>query len=165
MPESYIGPVVQNEINEVMGSTPAWMLRCGALLLALTILLLFSLSVVIQSPDVMEGRVEIQAAGNRHTVTATLPVYGSGKIKAGQPVYVIMDKYPREEFGELPGTVVATPVQGAGLEATVSIALNSGFKSTNGHILDPGARASGRCTIVVGKASMMGRLLPFKKQH
>jgi hypothetical protein len=154
----------KNEINEVMGSTPPWMLRCGILLLVLTVGLLGTLSIMIQYPDVMEGQVEIRSAGDHYSVTATLPVYGSGRIKAGQAVYVSMDKYPREEFGELQGTIITSPVQGAGQDARVQITLNSGLKSSNGHTLDPGARASGHCTIVIGKAPLLAKLLPLKKR-
>jgi len=162
MPE-HTASIEKNEINEVMGSTPPWMHRCGILLLVLTVGLLGTLSLMIQYPDVMEGRVEIRPAGDHYSVMATLPVYGSGRIKAGQAVFVSKDKYPREEFGELPGTVISNPVQGTGQDATVQITLNGPLKSTNGHTLDPGTRASGRCTIVIGKAPLLAKLLPLKK--
>lgn len=161
MPESNITSRTNNEINEVMGGTPSWMLRYGSLLLLFTVILLLSLSVMIQYPDVIEGRVEIRPAGNAYSVTATLPVYGTGKIRPGQQVYVKMDKYPREEFGELIGTVVAKPVQRTPGEVTVAIALTAGLKSTRGSMLDPGSWASGQCTVVTGKEALLAKLLPL----
>ena len=164
MPELQIASRTNNEINEVMGGTPSWMLRYGSLLLLLTVALLLSISVMIKYPDVIEGRAEIRPSGNTHTVTATLPVYGTGRIRPGQQVYIKMDKYPREEFGELIGTIVSKPVQRTAGEAIVIIALTAGMKSTRGNVLDPGSWASGHCTVVTGKEILLAKLLPLKKQ-
>jgi len=162
MPDLPIVTRANNEINEIMGSTPSWMFRYGSLLLLLTVVLLLSLSVMIRYPDVIEGRVEIRPAGSSYLVTATLPVYGTGRIRPGQQVYVRMDKYP-QEFGELPGTVASNPVQQRSGEATLTIALTAGMKSTRGNILDPGAWASGHCSIVTGRERLLAKLLPLKK--
>lgn len=163
MPELQIASRTNNEINEVMGGTPSWMLRYGSLLLLLTVALLLSLSVMIKYPDVIEGRVEIRPAGNTYTVTATLPVFGTGRIRPGQQVYVKMDKYPREEFGELLGTIASKPLQRTADEATVTITLTTGMRSTRGNILDPGSWASGHCTVVTGREVLLAKLLPLNK--
>lgn len=164
MPDLAIVTSANNEINEVMGSTPSWMFRYGSLLLLLTVILLLSLSVIIRYPDVIEGRVEIRPAGSSYLVTATLPVYGTGRIRPGQQVYIKMDKYPREEFGELPGTVVSIPEQRSTGEATLRIALTAGMKSTRGYLLDPGGWASGHCSIVTGRERLLAKLLPLKNK-
>lgn len=163
MPELPITSRANNEISEVMGSTPSWMFRYGSLLLLLMVVLLLSLSVMIRYPDVIEGSVEIRPAGSTYLVTATLPVYGTGRIRPGQQVYIKMDKYPREEFGELPGRVVSKPVQRSAGEAIVTIALTAGMKSTRGNIFDPGAWASGHCSIVTGREVLLAKLLPLRK--
>lgn len=158
MPDLDITSSANNEISEVMGSTPSWMFRYGSVLLLLTVVLLLSLSVMIRYPDVIEGRVEIRPAGSTYLVTATLPVYGTGRIRPGQQVYIKMDKYPREEFGELPGRVVSIPVQHNANEATLTIALTAGMKSTRAKMLQPGAWASGHCSIVTGRQVLLMKL-------
>ncbi|KAA2240188.1 hypothetical protein F0L74_28900 [Chitinophaga agrisoli] len=145
--------------DEVLGEKPVWFIRYGNLILLIMVLGCLSFTAIIHYPDVMQGRVEIRHAANAYTVTARLPVYGAGKIVPGQRVYIILDKYPAAEFGELLATVTDKPVQDTTGMVTVKLRLSTGLQSTRGQTVGPDEWATGACSIVVSKERVFKKLL------
>ena len=154
-------PVNQTDTlqEEVLGNKPAWFIRYGNTLLLIIVLACGSFAAIIHYPEVMEGKVLIQHNPDGYMITARMPVYGTGKIKPGQQVYITLDKYPAPEFGELLATVKAAPVQDTTGMTMVQLSLTAGLQSSRGKTLEAGQCATGACNIVIAKERIIKKLL------
>jgi hypothetical protein len=162
------------EVNEVLGSTPSFFVRAGnALLLGMAAIILV-LSAVITYPRVMEGKVtvipkkrslitspasESTATPANYTVWIYMPPYGTGRIQPGQQVHINLERFPKDEFGELTARVISPPRYDSTGYAIVEATLTN-MATTFGYQPDIGAGASGISFIVTGRKSLLSELLP-----
>lgn len=238
MPQSTIPhSTVNDEVNEVLGSTPGFFVRLGNTLLLAIVAIALGLSAIITYADTIEGSAVIFPyksaqvfspgtetrlsalflkngdtvaagtnllaltdinSGKTDTITAAVsgvvffqrllslnePVdadklllhiqdisgrykvqiitnrYGSGKIQTGQPVLISLDKFPREEFGQLEASVVSLPVIDSAGNARVEAVLTKDMVTTYGRHADIGTGAHGISAIITGRKSFFSKLFP-----
>ncbi|THU34979.1 HlyD family efflux transporter periplasmic adaptor subunit [Niastella caeni] len=102
----------------------------------------------------------IQDLSGRYKVKIRTSHYGSGKIHKGQKVYISLDKFPRDEFGELTARVISNPFSDSLGVVLVDAVLTKDIATTYGRHPDLGLGAAGTASIVTGRKSFFSRLFP-----
>lgn len=93
----------------------------------------------------------------------TLPVNGSGKIKAGQQVNIKLFEYPYLEFGMLKAKVLMKSFTADGRYCIVKVGIPNGLHTTTGKNLEFAGKLSGTAEIITENVSLFRRLFsPLK---
>jgi hypothetical protein len=117
-----------DEVNEMLGKVPSWIVRWGISLMAFTLLILVVVSLYIKIPETVRADITMTlakssadkrvSAMHKNFLMGCLYVSSSELlvIKKGQPVCVKVDSYPYMSYGVLKGWVyhVCDSVQGKG---------------------------------------------------
>ena len=94
----------------------------------------------------------------------SMPISNSGKVKVGQPVYIRLDNYPWQEFGQLRGVVQSISPVPQEVKYAVEVALPEGLKTGYGRQLDWRQEMQGQASIVVEDMRLLERLFyQFRK--
>lgn len=95
-----------SEVEELLGTPPGWLSRCGSGMFLLIIVVALSLLSFIKYPQIIEGPVYIEI-DNQDSIFTTIeiPINQSGYIKVGQMVQIQVDNFPNANFGFLEGRV------------------------------------------------------------
>ncbi|GAA0304440.1 HlyD family efflux transporter periplasmic adaptor subunit [Psychrosphaera haliotis] len=83
---------------------------------------------------------------------------GLGKVEKGQKVYIELDYFPANEFGQLIGYVSSISMDPDNDEYLVKILLPQQLKTTYGKLIKPAKFYSGNAKIILKEKSLLGRL-------
>ena len=157
------------EVQEIMGHVPHWILRWGITVIALVVAGLLAGSWFFRYPDTLSAPVTIMPSAHPMG-EALLPPYGIGKIKPGQKVIVRLQNYPDSEFGFVNGEVksVACLPDKRGL-FHVTISFPHGMVTSYGQVVPNTWQLIGTAEIIVKDKRLIenlihpiGRVLPSK---
>ncbi|MDR0294914.1 MAG: hypothetical protein LBH91_01810 [Prevotellaceae bacterium] len=95
------------EVQEILGRPPHWLIRCGITVIFTAIAILFIGSYFFKYPEIITAPIEVTIENlsiDSDSVTCFkgkiyLPPQGTGKIKTGQIVNVKLDNFPYMEYG------------------------------------------------------------------
>lgn len=152
------------EVQEIMGRVPPWILRWGITVIGIVMLILFIGACLFSYPETISGHVVIrrQPSGGQAPVGyATLPPARYGEVRAGQDVKVRTEIYPESEFGSIMGKVaaIATEPDHDG-NYPIQIAFPHGLVTTYGTRLPQGWTITGTAEIVVEDKRLIETFVP-----
>lgn len=93
------------EVQEIMGNVPPWILRWGILAIAFVTVMFFAVCYLFRLPETIDGNAII--AISKNNIIAKMLVVDSkvSKIKIGQEVKISLDRYPSSRYGYIIGFV------------------------------------------------------------
>jgi hypothetical protein len=104
--------------------------------------------------------LHIQDLSGQYKVQISTGRYGYGKIHTGQEVYLSLDKFPRDEFGELKARIISKPFPDSGGAVQVDAVLTKDITAIYGRQPDIGLGAAGTASIITGRKSFISGLFP-----
>jgi hypothetical protein len=156
------------EVQEIMGRMPPWILRSGITLIALLVLGAFVGAWFFRYPEVIPARVVLMQSSytvratmpqqSSYTVKGTMPASGAWKVKTGQKALIRLTAYPYEEYGLLQGTVMFTEANVADTNFQVSISLDHLLHTTTGKEIPVQPRLDGTAEIMTEDKSVLQRM-------
>ena len=146
------------EVQEIMGRMPPWILRSGITLIAVLVLGAFVAAWFFRYPEVISAKVVITHQQSSYTVKGTMPAEGAWKVKTGQKVLIRLIAYPYEEYGLLQGTVMLTEANVADTDFQVSIHLDDLLHTTTGKDIPVQPRLDGTAEIMTEDKSVLQRM-------
>lgn len=156
--------VRSEEVQEIMGKMPPWILRSGITLIGILVLGAFVAAWFFRYPEVIPARVVITPQQSSYVVKGSMQASGAGKVKAGQKVLIRLTAYPYEEYGLLQGTVMFAEANVADTNFQVNIHLDHLLQTTTGKEIPVQPRLDGTAEILTEDKSvlqrMFGRLWP-----
>jgi hypothetical protein len=75
-------------------------------------------------------------------------------------VYLSLDKFPRDEFGELKARIISKPFPDSGGAVQVDAVLTKDITAIYGRQPDIGLGAAGTASIITGRKSFISGLFP-----
>lgn len=105
----------------------------------------------------------ITPISNGYTIKANLPIYKSGKVKAGQKVLIKLQEYPFEEFGMLRGYISSITPTILDSAYGLNISLDNGFTTTLNQQISPKPTITGTVDIITNNKNLLQRL--FEKTY
>lgn len=94
------------DLRELLDMPPSWLWRGGLFLILSTILIIFSLSVFIRYPEVLQTPLEFDIDQEGYYGTILLPHTTLSKVKEQQKVSIKIRTYPYQGYNELTGKIV-----------------------------------------------------------
>lgn len=104
--------------------------------------------------------LHFQDLSRQYKVQISTDRYGYGKIHPGQEVYLSLDKFPRDEFGELKARIISKPFPDSSGGVQVDAVLTKDITAIYGRQPDIGLGAAGTASIVIGRKSFISGLFP-----
>jgi multidrug efflux pump subunit AcrA (membrane-fusion protein) len=104
--------------------------------------------------------LHIQDLSRQYKVQISTGRYGYGKIHPGQEVYLSLDKFPRDEFGELTARIISKPFSDSSGTLVVDAVLTKDILALYGRQPDIGLGAAGTASIITGRKSFISGLFP-----
>ncbi|GAA3952155.1 biotin/lipoyl-containing protein [Hymenobacter algoricola] len=116
---------------------------------------------IVEAPAAPGGRVVLRlrptAHARRSTITLAAPL--GRRVRVGQRVLISLNAFPSNKFGQLTGHVVR-PAQPAGAnQATVTVVLDQGYRSTHGTLLPVAGLSQGTAQIITTDKHVLEHLL------
>ncbi len=90
------------EVQELMGQVPPWILRWGIMLIGVLMAGLLTGSYFFRYPETLNAAVIVPPM-EPPVGYACIPPTGAGKLKTGQTVKVRLENYPDTEYGYVAG--------------------------------------------------------------
>lgn len=156
------------EVQEIMGRMPPWILRSGITLIALLVLGAFVAAWFFRYPEVIQARVVLMSSSytvratvaeqSPYIVKGTMPAAGAWKVKSGQKALIRLTAYPYEEYGLLQGTVMFAEANMADTNFQVSISLDHLLHTTTGREIPVQPRLDGTAEIMTEDKSVLQRM-------
>ncbi|PSL48030.1 hypothetical protein CLV51_102890 [Chitinophaga niastensis] len=150
--------VRSEEVQEIMGKMPPWIVRSGITLIGILVLCAFGSAWFFRYPEVVPANVVITPYMQTYAVRGDVAAADTWKIKAGQKVLIKLTAYPYDEFGMLQGTV--TSRAGVMTDSTfyVEIKLDNNLFTSTGKEIPPQFRLEGKAEILQEDRSILQRL-------
>jgi HlyD family secretion protein len=111
----------------------------------------------VRSGDEVLAIVPVEAGAPIGKVA--LPISRAGSVQVGQQVFIRLDNYPSEQFGQLKGQIAAISPVPLGGRYAVEVALPDGLVTTFGEHLSYQQEMQGQAEIVVEDLRVIDRLL------
>ncbi|NSL90933.1 hypothetical protein [Chitinophaga solisilvae] len=146
------------EVQEIMGRMPPWIIRSGITLIGVLFLCAFAGAWFFRYPDSVPAEVLITAEGNSWEVRGFIAEEGVWRIKPGQKVLIRLTAYPYEEYGLLPATVASHAVVLPDSHFQVNIQLDQALKTNSGRQVPPQPMLKGTAEILTEDMSVLQRL-------
>jgi hypothetical protein len=146
------------EVQEIMGRMPPWILRSGITLIALLVLAAFVAAWFFRYPEVVSANVVMLQDHSSYIVQGAMPASGAWKVKSGQKALIRLTAYPYEEYGLLQGTVQLTRANVADTNFQVSIRLDHQLFTTTGKEIPVQPRLDGTAEIMTEDKSVLQRM-------
>jgi hypothetical protein len=152
------------EVQELMGQPPSWILRWGCTLVAFIFLSLVAGTCFIRHPDTLQASIVI-SVGSQLQGQVTLSAKGAGKAKCGQAVKVRLENYPDAEFGFVQGRVDSiSPEFDERGNYQLFVSFPNGLTTNYGHQLPLTMQLVGSAEIIIeDKLLIEDFLQPIKK--
>lgn len=147
--------VRSDEVQEIMGKMPPWIIRSGITLIGILFLCAVAGAWFFRYPEVIPATVVITP----QQVQADIAAAEAWKAQAGQKVLIKLTAYPYEEFGMLQGTVNAPATAATDTSFRVTITLDHALLSTTGKEIPRQPRLLGTAEIMTADKSVLQRLL------
>jgi len=152
------------EVQELMGRTPSWILRYGISVIAFTIFLLIGGSYFLWYPETLSCSIVVNIKKDRNISTcnmigyATIPPEGIGKLKINQDAKVFLDELPENDYGYLKGKIksISYMSNSHGYYSAV-ISFPQGNKTVSGVAIPPLPKMRGTVDIVICKRRLIVR--------
>jgi multidrug efflux pump subunit AcrA (membrane-fusion protein) len=93
-----------------------------------------------------------------YVASATLPLYGAGKVKRGQKVIIKLSAYPYQEFGTLEGKIETISSIALDTAYSVEIKLINGLTTTRKKIIPAQAQLTGMAEVLTNDKNILERL-------
>ncbi|HBB92739.1 MAG: hypothetical protein A2X22_04520 [Bacteroidetes bacterium GWF2_49_14] len=148
----------QEELREILGIVPPWIVRWGTVLIAMVILTLLIGAAWFRYPDRISSQV-VLTASNPIKGELFLSVKDAGKVKIGNRVVLHIDNYPYMQYGMVKGTVEQISLWPEAEYYRVEISLPEGMKSTYKKELVFSKNMTGQAQIITDKMSLLVRIL------
>ena len=168
------------EVQEIIGKPPHWILSWGITLLLIIVLMVFAGSYFFRYPDVIAGEIMLTCDNDPSNLDSDdsvnlnrafdpsrpgriwgklrIPVSGSGKVKAGQRVNIKLLNYPFMEFGALQGRITKiSPIQQE-KSYLAEVILPNGLVTTYGKKLAYLSGMSGSAEIITAERRLIERI-------
>jgi hypothetical protein len=146
------------EVQEIMGKMPPWILRSGISLIGILVLAAFTAAWFFRYPEVIPAHVVITPQEKSYVVKGSMAPAGAWKVKAGQKVLIRLTAYPYEEFGLLQGAVVSAAANTADTNFLVNISLDQQLRTTTGREIPAQYRLDGAAEIMTEDKSVLQRM-------
>lgn len=144
-------PIRDENVQEILSSTPRWMIRWGNLLFLFLVLLILFLSWLIKYPDTVSDSILItKSKDNKNYIgIITSKKYAFQKVEAGQKVHISLLVYPETENGILEGVVDTVYWNKQSKEYVSKIKLSTGLETTYGVKLNPETNLKALAKIII----------------
>lgn len=156
---SSLTEVRSEEVQEIMGKMPPWMVRSGITLIAVAVVLALIGAWFFRYPDVLPMPVRVTPQQQLFLVKGYIPAADAWRVKAGQQVMLRLTAYPSDTYGLLPGTVMADAVAETDSSFLVEVKLTQGMLSTAGKQIPRQPVLTGTAEIMTDDKSLLQRIL------
>lgn len=146
------------EVQEIMGKMPPWILRSGITLIGILVLSAFVAAWFFRYPEMIPAQITITPQPPAYKVSGNMAADGAWKVKSGQKVLIRLTAYPYEEYGLLQGRVIASMANAADSNFRVTIALDRQMITTTGKIIPAQPRLDGTAEIMTEDKSVLQRI-------
>ncbi|WP_212005505.1 hypothetical protein [Chitinophaga sp. HK235] len=154
-----LAEVRSEEVQEIMGKMPPWIIRSGISLIGVLIVGAFVWAGYFRYPDVLPLQVRITPGAQALVVQGNIPAAEAWRVKTGQPVMLRLAAYPADTYGLLPGTVTAEAVAVNDSSFRVDIRLSQGMRSTTGQEIPSQPVLTGTAEIMTADQSVLQRIM------
>ncbi|RBL89553.1 putative HlyD family type I secretion protein [Chitinophaga flava] len=151
--------VRSEEVQEIMGKMPPWIIRSGITLIGVLIAGAFVWAGYFRYPDVLPLQVRITTDAQAPVVQGNIPAGDAWRVKAGQPVMLRLAAYPADTYGLLPGTVTTEAIAVSDSSFRVDIRLTQGMRSTTGREIPSQSVLTGTAEIMTADQSVLQRVM------
>ncbi|ASZ14324.1 hypothetical protein KTO58_02275 [Chitinophaga pendula] len=152
--------VRHNEVQEIMGKMPSWIVRRGISGIGILVLLVLAGAYYFHYPDILTSQVTItrQPQAARYSATGTIAGQRSGLVIPGQQVQIKLSAYPYTEYGMLKGIVKSCAPSPTDSTFLLDIQLPQGLYTTAGKTLPNQGMLNGNAEIFLEDKNMLLRL-------
>ncbi|MBC9934224.1 hypothetical protein [Chitinophaga qingshengii] len=151
--------VRSEEVQEIMGKMPPWMVRSGITMIAVIMVVGLAGAWFFRYPDVLPMPVRITMQAQSPEVRGRIPAAEAWRVKAGQPVMLQLTAYPPDTYGLLRGTVTTSAVAETDSSFGVTVQLTQGMLSTTGKQIPRQPVLTGTAEIMTDDKSLLQRIL------
>ncbi|OMP81119.1 hypothetical protein [[Flexibacter] sp. ATCC 35208] len=148
------------EVQEIIGRVPSWVIRRGITAIAFGVLIVLAGGAFIRLPDTIPSSVwltrRVTGGDTTYLVKALISRYKSGKVQPGQEVLLKFAEYPFEEYGSLKARVTTIKAQDSVYMA--DLRLEKGLYTTRRQWLDYRGEMEGVGEIMVDEKSVLQRI-------
>lgn len=156
---SSLTEVRSEEVQEIMGKMPPWMVRSGITMIAVMVVLALTGAWFFRYPDVLPMPVRVMPQEQSFRVQGHIPAAEAWRVKAGQQVMLRLTAYPSDTYGLLPGTVTSGAVAETDSSFRVDVQLTQGMLSTTGKQIPQQPVLTGTAEIMTDDKSLLQRIL------
>ncbi|QJB32478.1 HlyD family efflux transporter periplasmic adaptor subunit [Chitinophaga oryzae] len=156
---SSLTEVRSEEVQEIMGKMPPWMVRSGITMIGIAMVLALTGAWFFRYPDVLPMPVRVTPQERSFIVQGHIPAADAWRIKAGQQVMLRLTAYPSDTYGLLPGTVTSDAVAETDSSFRVEVKLTQGMLSTSGKQIPVQPVLTGTAEIMTDDKSLLQRIL------
>ncbi len=154
----------QEELRDILGIVPPWIVRWGTVLIAIVILTLLIGAAWFRYPDRISSQV-VLTSSNPIKGKLFLPVKDAGKVKIGNSVVLHFDNYPYMQYGTVKGTVARVSLVPESKHYCVEIDLPEGLKTNYKKDLAFSQNMTGQGQILTDSKSLLVRIFePVRSQ-
>ena len=152
------------EVQELMGQVPHWILRWGIVLTGLLLAGLLTGSYFFKYPDVLNASITIPVSEGIRGY-ASLPATGAGKLQEGQIVKVRLANFPDAEYGYVTGRLDSiAPVPDPNGNHRLVISFPRGLLTNYGIALPLTMQLTGSAEIITKEKRLIENLIqPIQK--
>ncbi len=150
------------EVQDLLGRVPSWIIRNGMIIVVIVLLILFSGSWMFKYPDIIPAPVVVALDVNDSTKfkgLVKLRQNFAGKVKVGQQVNLKFVTYPYMEFGLLKGVVNKISSIPTGDYYALEVGLPDKLISTYGKRFDFRHELIGTAEIITEDQNLLERIL------
>ena len=148
------------EVQEIMGNVPPWILRWGVLAIAFVTMMFFAGCYLFRLPETIDGNAII--AISKNNIIAKMLVVDSkvSNIKIGQEVKISLDRYPSSRYGYIIGFVNSiSEIPNRDNEYTIWIRLPHRLVTDANVDIPLKTIQRGKSKIIIGNVRLINRLV------
>ena len=145
-------------VDEIIGKPPSWIVRRGIIIVIVIIALVFAGASLIHYPDIVKGKVSIEAMPTgKYLAVSRLDYDMSYRVKIGQKAIIRLKDHKYDNDGHLVATVSGVENEMDSV-AVVQLSLDKGLATSKGKLILPDSRLGGDLQIIGEKHTLLQRL-------
>lgn len=161
-------------VNEILTSTPNWIVRWGVSVIFILLLIMTGLSYLIRYPNILISKItltEIKPTQkfNEHKFgliakrqqiigKCVVPILKTNELTVGQVVNIKLNQYPYRDIGILRGILInVTPTKNND-SCILHVGLQNGLVTSFNKIIPYNGELNGKVEIITKNASVMERV-------
>lgn len=152
-----------DEVQEILGRPPRWILKWGITLQFSLYILLFVGSWFYKYPKIITADISIKEnnIGIENNFIGEIKILNrdTNLIKVGQVIKIKFDTYPYMKFGKVVGKVKSISIDEIDANYIIVVELPNGLKTNNGIQLPYRQEMKGSADIITEEISLIERML------